>query len=107
MANTTKSTNAVTDKQVEQARSKVDRLNEQIAELQAKASADIRSQENAVRVARLDAEAERLQAELEALRRMHSKSVLKETVSETVEEVREGQRTVVPAPGGGTTEEKK
>jgi len=98
---------SVTDKQVEQARAKVDKLNEQIAQVRDEASADMRSRENEVRVARLDAEAERLTAELNALRAQAKGSTLNETVTDTVEDVREGQRTVIPAPGGGTTEEKK
>lgn len=57
---------AVTDKDLEQKRNRVEKLREQIAEAEAKAAAAVQDQNNAIEAASLDAEAARLEAQLNA-----------------------------------------
>lgn len=58
----------VTDEDVEQARKRVDSLREQVNTERQKRAANAKSSENALRKSRLDAEAEKFEAELKALR---------------------------------------
>jgi hypothetical protein len=58
----------VTDKQVEQNRAKLDKLNQQIAEEKLKLAQKESSSENVVRQSVIENEQERLEAELEALK---------------------------------------
>ncbi len=97
----------VSDKEVDKAREKVNKLVEQIAEEASRASAAIRSSENTVRLATLEGETERLERELAVLKENNNKAALKASTKALAEDAHEGQLTVTPAPGGGTTEEKK
>lgn len=58
----------VTNEDVQQSRERVDRLNAELAAAKAANAAGARSGENEYRKAQLDQEADRLQAELDALR---------------------------------------
>jgi hypothetical protein len=97
----------VSDKDVTAARKRVDKLREQIEDEQTKASVSITEAENTIRLARLDAEEQRLQAHLGILKEQNNKAALREAVKETVDQISEGQLAAVPAPGGGTVEEEK
>lgn len=85
----------VSDKDVEKARSRVDRLREQIAEENTKASSAVRANENTVRKARLDSEATRLEAQLAALKESNKAANVKAATQGIIEQVAVGQADVV------------
>ena len=87
----------VTDRDVVKARERVDRLNQAIADERAKAYAQSKEGENAVRKAQLDVEAERLERELEALRSATKPAVVRTNVDDTVSAVRAGDVEGQPA----------
>lgn len=87
----------VTDKDVEQARKRVDRLHEQIAEEQAKLYDNARNAENTVRVAQLETEEDRLKRELDALRGQNKATTQRSAVRNVIEDVRAGSGEGEPA----------
>lgn len=70
-----------TEDQVGRARERVNRLNKEIAEEKAKAAAQAVENVNDLRVAQLNAEGDRLQAELDALRKANSVEVQQAAVT--------------------------
>jgi hypothetical protein len=85
--------------EVEAARKRVDRLREQLENEKSKAAATQLSSNDDVRVASLVAEERRLTAEIEALKARTSKSVVKESTKDLVDQVKEG--------GGASAEVKR
>lgn len=80
----------VTDKDVQKSRERVDRLNEQLAEARAAASAGARTGENEFRKVQLDAEGDRLQAELDQLKTLTQPKVQKAETAIAAEAAAEG-----------------
>lgn len=85
-------------KEVEAARKRVDKLNEQIAAEKAKASQAVAENEDAVRAAALNAEADRLEAELAAIKASSSKSAIKEQANAAVASIEESGGPVSAEP---------
>lgn len=81
---------AATEKDVQQARKRVDKLNEQLAAERAKGAARIADADNAIRLARLEAEEARLEEELAAAKEVNSAAAVKESVAQTVEQIETG-----------------
>lgn len=91
----------VTDQDVKQARKRVDKLHEAIAEERAKLAASAVNNENAVRVAALMTEEQRLEAELNALRQANATQgeAVAAAVTSTVAGGLQGQpAAIVPPP---------
>lgn len=86
----------VTDKEVDQARARVDKLREQKAELQLKISANATAAENAYKLANLSAEEERLKAEVDQLKELAKPKVQQAVTDSVVEQVSEGTAGSVP-----------
>jgi hypothetical protein len=83
----------VTDKDVERARKRVDKLNEQIANERQKVAATAQGSENTIRKTALDTEADRLEAELAALKDANKASTVNAAVSTVVDQVESGGTT--------------
>lgn len=92
-----------TDKQVEQARDRVDKLNEQVAAQKAALATNATNGVNDLRIAQLGAEEDRLKAELEALKEANKPKVHRDAVSEITEQVTTGITEGGPTTAGGTT----
>jgi hypothetical protein len=78
---------SVSDKEVQESRNRVDKLNAQIAEEKAKAAARVTDSENAIRKAQLDTEADRLQGQLDALKESNKVSVVREQEKAVISQV--------------------
>jgi hypothetical protein len=85
----------VTDDEVAQARARVEDLRDQIADEKNKIAATLVNDENAYRMASLDAEATRLEAELAAIRDANSPEAREATVGQVTEQV---AATAAPQP---------
>lgn len=85
----------VSDKDVEKARERVDRLREQIADEKSKAASNVRENENAVRKARLDAEVGRLENQLAALKESNKAANVRAATEHVIEQVAAGQADIV------------
>lgn len=92
-----------TQDQVERARERVDRLNEEIAREKAKAAALATSNVTDLRVAQLNAEGDRLQQELDALRTANDVSVQNDVVQRTVDQSTSGITASGATTGGDAT----
>lgn len=80
-------TDSVTDEDVLASRQRVDSLREDIAEEKARSSAIASSNENVIRKSALDAEAERLEAELAALKAANDPSAVEAQVAALTSQV--------------------
>lgn len=88
----------VTDKEVDSARSRVTKLREQIRAEKAKVQVNSTEAENAVRKAALDTEADRLEAELAALKDANKASNVREVQKDIINRVSDPSPTQPPAP---------
>lgn len=79
----------VSDKELEAKRAKVAKLRDQITDAESKAAAQVRDQENTIEAAKLDAEAARLELQLEEARQRAKSSTVKEGVAGPVESAKE------------------
>lgn len=86
-----------TENQVDKARERIAKLREESTEVRQDTAASIREQEEALNMARLEAEEERLRAKVAADKRM-AQAATKGASREQLEQVREGQRAVNPPP---------
>src|SRR5688500_7727224 len=77
----------VSDKEVQESRSRVDKLNEQIRAEQEKSAGIVSDGVNAVRKAQLDSEAERLEGQLAALKEANKVSVVREQEKAVISQV--------------------
>ena len=95
----------VTDKQVEQARDRVEKLRERLAEAQTDATVRQTSNDNAVYLAQIEAEEERLKAELEQARAVGKASAQRAAVRDQIETIQEGPDVNTDTPAASTTKE--
>lgn len=77
-------------REVQQARKRVDSLRAKVLDERAKTTVVAQQNEDTVRLAGLEAEETRLQAELDALKSQNSRAAVKEAVQPLVEQVKEG-----------------
>lgn len=93
----------VTDKQLESQRARVDKLREQIDAEKMKASASVTNSDNALRMAQLENEEDRLKMELESLRTTNKEAgkVVDQAISSL------GEEPVPPGESGSDATEVK
>lgn len=94
---------------LEKAQERVQKLNEKLLQARSDYETSIREQEEALDLARLDAEEQRINAEIDALKEATKQVKSKAAQKAMAEQVRDGQFAAVPsvAPTGTSDEEEK